>query len=326
MITERHSARKLPDDFALVQSVFSDLHSWEKNEPHSADFMARLPSDLSVVFGVLCMASDSAVRAVIRNTWMNNAGVCALLSPASPECRVHAGFFLGTGKGEAKDDAHQDILVLNMPENMNEGKTYQYLHEASRKFDWATHFVKLDTDTYPFLHVLLPRISAAAGPAREKGCDIYLGQLCNEIGLRRAMEGKPKNVLPPPACGLPIYGDLLRYEVPGGNAWDPEHNRTTYRKCFTYMRGGLYVISRRIALEATEDGGVWALNKEGAEDAVTGYNLVNYARNHDRCLHTWDPPTPQETGLQHFAEGSQRGWLHLRADVDWHLVDRELPS
>eukprot|EP00929_Paragymnodinium_shiwhaense_P036476 TRINITY_DN19540_c0_g1_i2.p1 TRINITY_DN19540_c0_g1~~TRINITY_DN19540_c0_g1_i2.p1 ORF type:complete len:289 (-),score=39.66 TRINITY_DN19540_c0_g1_i2:248-1114(-) len=277
------------------------------------------------------MAAESEVRDIIRSTWMSNPGVCALLAPTGSECRLHAGFILGTGKGEPQDDAHNDILTLDMHENMNDGKSYQYFYEATRKFPWATHFVKLDTDTYPFLHMVLPRISSGVDAAKAEGCDnVYLGETWT---TDRVSGIKTESLFPPPACGYAIEGDMLRYEVEGGFAWNPKDNKKTYFKCWQFMRGGLYVISRQIALQATESGGAWSKGNDNGyyEDGVLGYNLVNYAREHDMCLSTWDPPSilPFSYDLDmkhHWKADQEKGWLHLRTPAAWQGIEEDLRS
>eukprot|EP00929_Paragymnodinium_shiwhaense_P002124 TRINITY_DN10231_c0_g1_i1.p1 TRINITY_DN10231_c0_g1~~TRINITY_DN10231_c0_g1_i1.p1 ORF type:complete len:432 (-),score=29.60 TRINITY_DN10231_c0_g1_i1:82-1293(-) len=315
VVDDRGHLHELPDDFDQFQSVYERLHLWEQ------EIATPLPTDLALVFGVFCMAADVDVRAVIRKTWMNQPSVCGILAPPSADCIAHAGFVLGTGEGEPTDDTYGDIMTLDIYENMNEGKSYQYFYEAARKFPWATHFVKLDTDTYPFLHILLPRISNVSRVAQQNDCDVYLGMAMMDNEYNKENVWKR----PPETCERPLHGNMLEYRIDGDFVWDAEQHKNTYRKCFGYMQGGLYVISARIALAATAKGEAWSSDKVGPEDGMSGYHLVDYARRTDTCLSTWDPLTWYPFFLSLTAT-SQKGWLHLFLKKDWRSIDANLTS
>eukprot|EP00929_Paragymnodinium_shiwhaense_P014846 TRINITY_DN122810_c0_g1_i1.p1 TRINITY_DN122810_c0_g1~~TRINITY_DN122810_c0_g1_i1.p1 ORF type:complete len:416 (-),score=48.56 TRINITY_DN122810_c0_g1_i1:163-1410(-) len=327
----------LPAHMSQVRHVYESLHKWESaavtESPDTVASIRNLDTNFAAVFGVFCMAADVTVRSIIRDTWMRNSQVCTILSPPKPECLVHAGFILGKGKGEPSDDVHDDIIVLHTQENMDEGKSYQYFYEVSRRFGWATHIVKLDTDTYPFLHVLLPRIVNVSAVAQQKGCDVYLGMFVP--GWFPDCQPSEEGCIKKPPCALdcdyPLHGNLENYEHSGddidGAPDDEKPDKTKDDQCWGYMAGGLYVVSRRIALEATAEGLEWSQDKEGQEDAVTGHHLVEYSRGRDICLSGWDPPNRHDSiKAANLRGGKERGWMHLADDSRWRLVELELGS
>lgn len=228
--------------------------------------------------GVFCSADDHEYREVIRATWMRSAimrqgGVCLLSDGHAPGCSVYVTFVIGAkpGAGAASDfpppkqspsrrnkqaawnrDAaksylyafQRDVLLLNITENMNAGKTYEYFKVAAEAFPWATHIGNMDLDTYPHIHKLVTGLAARV--SSQDKCESY--------------EGLPLPMLP--------SSSVCSHLEEG---------------CPKYMQGGLYVMSRGLAQGVTAAGGFWDLNRVGREDRSAGKAVNHYIQESGIC-------------------------------------------
>lgn len=207
---------------------------------------AKVPSSSGnqprVVVGVFSQTgrTDEPYRRVIRSTWMQQPLVCLLseLGANDSQCRFFVTFVLGNCSnctGEA------DTTVLPIKENMNEGKTPAWFHYAARQYTRATHIVKMDQDAFPHLSHILSLLQNVSGPC-------------------------PR-----------VFGGRPWFRSVSWEQWRPWFHQLSCTPqgrgppLFHYMHGGLYFMSRQLALELSEDGGWWRTsgNRGEPEDVVT---------------------------------------------------------
>lgn len=197
---------------------------------------------------------------------MNQTGVCPLLKGPQWHCVVYVAFVFGDHKqpNRANHNALAE-LFLNKSENMNTGKSLEFFSYAARAFPWATHIGKMDLDTFPYLHDLTTSLHHKL----RGGCQAhYVGLPMDKIRC-----GPSKDYCPPRKCGLPVGEDFFRYAR--GNCW-------------SYMQGGLYIMSRNLAENVTRDQ-YWNSSHTGDEDLLAGKAVTNYGKKYGACVRTWNP-------------------------------------
>ncbi|KAF8657778.1 hypothetical protein HU200_059938 [Digitaria exilis] len=140
------------------------------DEKDAAASDAAGSSEFSLLVGVLTMPSRRERRDIVRMAYA--------LQPSASNARVDVRFVFCnvTDPVEAALVAvearrHGDILVLNCTENMNDGKTHEYLSSVPRRFASAPYdyVMKTDDDTYLRVAALAEELR---GKPRE---DVYLG-------------------------------------------------------------------------------------------------------------------------------------------------------
>jgi len=99
-------------------------------------FNKSLPAG-QVVIGQFSVARALAFRNGTRNTWMNQRGICLLLSGPAPDCSVYVAFVHGTNSSAPALEETPDMLQLDIKENMNSGSTFEYFHYYICVFDIA---------------------------------------------------------------------------------------------------------------------------------------------------------------------------------------------
>lgn len=282
----RHAQGALPD-LPTFKARWGNRHSGE------AGLREPLPSGVQLVLGVMSTAGQGPYRDVIRGTWMSQRGVCPLSGgPAPGGCSVYVAFVLGArgpGGAPAEDrrmvaGPEEDVLLLNISENMNHGKTYAYFRHVVRAHPWATHVGKMDMDAYPYIHKL---VTSLREPHHCKAA--YIGRPWTCYHSKKC---------PPAGCGKPVGHDFLQY---CGEGLAGQH--CGMQPCWTFMQGGLYLMSRELAQGLTAAGSAWERRHQGYEDAITGRAVYSHATEHNICVSTWDPeawdhhmrkPTPPE--------------------------------
>lgn len=216
-----------------------------------------------VIVGVFSKAGceDVPYRDAIRSTWMQQPLVCNLSDFSPPaSCRVYVTFVLGNN-GAATGET--DLTILPTEENMNCGKTWAWFRYASKRYNWAKYIVKMDMDAFPHFSSFL------AGLQRHR-----LEHKCRNVyGGRPWRCGNKVYDCPSPSCGFPVKGDFMRYEVD-----DPS--------CYSYMQGGFYLLSRKLAKNVSRLGGWWHNQSRRCfpEDSVTGHAIQKFAARHDICV------------------------------------------
>merc|ERR1719277_2178677 len=190
---------------------------------------------------------------------MRQRGVCNLLGEGVPRagCSVYAAFVIGR-----VGEAHlSDGLYLDVEENMNDGKTFAFFSLAVRQFPWATHIAKMDMDVFPLLHKVVTSLYGSDKPFTAK---------YEFWGVKRGTH----------ACTRDPSGRSFTENCPAGS----DAKRLP---CADMVNGGLYGLSRDLALEATEPGGHWAEENTGPEDGVTSTRLREWSREHGKCVSMW---------------------------------------
>eukprot|EP00123_Amoebidium_parasiticum_P006776 comp17648_c0_seq1/m.17418 comp17648_c0_seq1/g.17418 ORF comp17648_c0_seq1/g.17418 comp17648_c0_seq1/m.17418 type:complete len:562 (-) comp17648_c0_seq1:666-2351(-) len=114
---------------------------------------------LRIVYGTFSMAKLYEFREVHRRTWHKFPQVCKRsfdqAETESKPCSILPVFVVGlpANEEEAKliaeeNSTYGDLVVLNIPENMNNGKSLAWWQHAARAFPHATHVAKGDMDTF----------------------------------------------------------------------------------------------------------------------------------------------------------------------------------
>lgn len=165
---------------------------------------------------------------------MNSSSwLCPIGEGPKPGCIVYTGFVIGgngydpkrkqwqkllnSTNGTIVDRNQSDVVVLDIQENMNNGKSWAWFHNASRMYPWATHIGKMDDDTYPYFAELLRRVNQTQG------------QNLSYIGVPRQ---NPKTLIYHMLGALYVMSRTLAVEISSeGDYWDLHHkfieDRTT---------------------------------------------------------------------------------------------------
>merc|ERR1712032_944188 len=143
---------------------------------------------------------------------------------------------------------------------MYKGKTFAFFHTAARQFPWATQIAKVDSDAFPFVHKMVKR-------------------LYGEERCRAKYE----------YWGSPFGKKHCDHEARDFRTLCPEDScMMTTQECHDQMDGGLYGLSRDLALDATERGTAWERGRGGNEDGNTGSRLHEWAQERGQCVSMWN--------------------------------------
>lgn len=272
-----------------------------------------------IVVGVFSTLERHEIRQVLRDTWMQHPDVCTFAN-ISQECTVRVAFVVGrtprhppgvkfvidprfhsrahwsqpsgdkvtthsSGLQVIKDEP--DVVLLDVNEGMDWGKTFTWFEQATKHLEWADFIMKADDDV--FLHVT----NIIEG--------LPDGSKCPQSYLGKAWTCKTQDVCPKVECGPPVGHNFTMYM--GGS--DPAPSLKTH--CWSYMQGGFYGLSRPLAARIARRGGYWDNHKEGFEDLVTGRAVNEYARRTGECVHIWDNRDVfKERMYFHLRGGSER--------------------
>jgi len=230
-------------------------------------------------------------RKVLRSTWMNQRGVCYWSEEGPREgCSVYVAFVMGRhGAGTDHDghpysrvemsdselaEAHNEsgALILDIEENMNNGKTFAWFDAAREKFPWATHIGKMDLDTYPHLHRLVPSIDdrtckVSSEPYEYFGRPTCAFLLCNKFRSFGPLCSRPE------ACTFKVDFPLAHGS-------------------FEFMSGAFYALSMPLVERIP-----WKnVSRKGIEDHMMAKAIYDTAKNQSFCVaarmmtdwwHTW---------------------------------------
>mmetsp|Transcript_97408 Transcript_97408/g.303346 ORF Transcript_97408/g.303346 Transcript_97408/m.303346 type:complete len:333 (+) Transcript_97408:73-1071(+) len=267
----------LPRTILLPSSPSEFARVWQMRYKSEHRLTEPMPSNVQLVLGIFTQPWQTEYRKVMRQTWLNQTGVCLWRagSPAS-HCSVHVAFVYGNrGQGtgappgvdvslsnEAAARAEPGSFVLNIEETMNGGKTFVWFQAAAKAFPWATHIAKCDMDAYPFLHKLIKKMSdrARMGPT------------------------------PYEYAGAPAYVRNKSFS----SACTPHQSEKGYDltfrgQYFSHMSGSLYILSQRLVETLVRPSGWWAANPGGGhEDMKTSMAIEIAAAEHGFCVSTWN--------------------------------------
>lgn len=242
---------------------FRSLTELEKVRQISSADAVRL------VVGVFSRAGckDFWWRELARSTWMSQPGICPLTSSGPVgSCSVYVTFVVGTPslrefQGDQGNHSEKDVTVLPTVENMNHGKTRLWFEHATKNFGWATHVVKMDSDAFPHLSTIVERIT-------------HFSTSCEHVYGGVPFTCKAKEFCPPADCDIPLGNNFLAY-------------KSANRNCWSYMQGGLYFMTAKLAAEVSKPGGWWDRDAKGncyPEDLTTGHAVSIYARANHMCV------------------------------------------
>jgi len=245
----------VPESVDTFRRSFEGLYEGEGGE----NLTAPLDPSIRLVLGVLTIAQDDEYRQVVRQTWMRRAGVCYWRSTPQENCSVYVAFVLGRTGGGATDGelarAHREegAFVLDIPENLMEGKSFDWLRAAREKFPWATHIGKTDMDAYPFISKLVGKL------AQGRSCAMQ-GNPYEFIGLPWPRNCTFPGKCPKARCAAPYAEELPR--------------------CF--LIGQLYILSLPLVQEMA------LARLVGSEDQMVTIAVKNTMRRLSSCAAVWD--------------------------------------
>jgi len=177
-------------------------------------------------------------------------------------CSVYVAFVMGRGDQDTpryRQAPLSDELHLDIKENMNHGKSFAFFSHAARQFPWATYIAKMDMDVFPLLHKVVTSLYKKPCMAKYEFWGVKSGTKgCTWDPLGRSFTDN----CPAESCVKKL-------------------------PCADGMSGGMYGLSRDLALEATEPGGYWANHDIGAEDGVTSRGLHKWSEAHGKCVSMW---------------------------------------
>ena len=118
------------------------------------------------LMGIFCTAGEFSVREIIRRT-------SKMLAPGTISVKFVICQRISAEMGRqfwAEVQLHDDIILLDCEENMNDGKTCEYFKTAPRYFPNYLYYGKSDTDTYVLYHNLAFALDTAPR------CRLYMGR------------------------------------------------------------------------------------------------------------------------------------------------------
>jgi len=171
---------------------------------------------IKLVIGVISITFHTAVHNAHRTTWMQEQGVCNVTDRTKNDCHVFPFLVFGNVTDPSIEQAHDTVVLSNVPEPENteglsgfngEGgrrnkghsermflmgqfKTPAWFEFALNAYPWATHYVKMDADTFPYIGAIyndLARMPLRHGVGEQEPPILY--GIAGGNGLRVAGEG-----------------------------------------------------------------------------------------------------------------------------------------
>jgi hypothetical protein len=201
------------------------------------------------------------------------------------------------GKEPTRSDIQieHDVTLLNIAENMNDGKSPTFLafaNEVMIEYESSTtpidYAMKLDADAILHYHDFLMFIDQHLPPA-PYATNIFVGALRDKAGW-------PKDIHPPT--------DMARFESFWGNEFEGVH---------LYLAGQTYILSRDLCQFVVEEA-PFADKRIGPGGYLEGHE------DHDVSAMAWHSPTP----LHVITIGkSQRFWEHpVKGQPRWIRIEK----
>jgi len=247
-------------------AVFKE--EWTTRHEHDPNRGQQLPPTVQIVFGFPAVLSETLEDywQVHKSSWMSQPGVCSLGAPPKqrPGCTVYVARVVGNGQtfvprgrghgppldARSWEFRSDDVLWMDMTENLNNGKTFWLFHVLSASVPFATHIAKVDLDAYPYVHKLTTFLHSQQGCASDLQ---YVG-----VPMKRSWWKQPSHNLSSTCASQTCFEDID----------------------MTFHQGGMYVVSRALALGMTGDlSGYYSSNKVGWEDEVFGLAVRQYQAN-----------------------------------------------
>eukprot|EP00747_Dinoflagellata_sp_TGD_P101709 gnl/TRDRNA2_/TRDRNA2_168433_c0_seq1.p1 gnl/TRDRNA2_/TRDRNA2_168433_c0~~gnl/TRDRNA2_/TRDRNA2_168433_c0_seq1.p1 ORF type:complete len:364 (+),score=59.98 gnl/TRDRNA2_/TRDRNA2_168433_c0_seq1:74-1093(+) len=172
-------SRQLPEKFA---AIWKELNA--ANKPPEV-----LNNPVKLVVGIPASPYQPEVMKAHKDTWMKMPGVCDIINASSHRvgCSVFPIFLLGkSSESLHAAEAFTDALVLqdvaepvfgssqvaelygdastvkhNLGTQSARNKTYAWFEHAVKSYPWATHIAKMDSDTFPLMHLVLRDLVAS---------------------------------------------------------------------------------------------------------------------------------------------------------------------
>lgn len=239
----------------------------------------------TVVLMLPCKRTDGSFRQVVRDTWMNQVGVCNANQGIRSPCAVYVVFSYQDPYQSAEKPS--DCVQMNDCIAVNTMQGWDHLKEtiiamyrtALQLWPWATHIAKMDMDTFPHLQKLIPSVPDGTFSLIGDMVDFELcaGNWCNHHSQC--------GWCPPPGCGKPVNGNFLEFH-------SPPHNASAVPKaahCWVFPQGGLYMLSRSLAdaIFGVTGPAQKHAGSCGNDDDMVGWSAAVYAWSSGTLISTW---------------------------------------
>jgi len=257
----------LADDLGYIPKTAEFQRLWggkmelEKLHP---TYNQKVRGDVKMVMGVMSRAAAADSRKIIRDSWMNQPGVCSAHKGPKEGCAFYTVFVVGGKDTKYQDAGSADIMHVTRDDNIPIFKIREFFKKVVDQYPWATHYGKMDDDTFPHVHKLLPRI-----PVANKTCESYFGA-----------------TIPSHGCGLITI--------------TPESEHAKERR-YACMHGSFFLASHNLVKGMVKENGTIDDFFSGkhqeidGEDLNFGIALTSYVRQTKTCLNVteaWMPDNP----------------------------------
>jgi len=261
------------DGEGLPKKLEDFTRVWTERYKQERHLLEPLPSSVQLILGVMTTAHQGAYRNVIRQTWLNQKGVCYWTHRPKEGCSVYVAFVIGKTAPPSmqisqskleKAQNEEGMLVLDVEENMNDGKSFVWFSTALKTFPWATHVGKMDMDTYPFLHKLVYRMELNRRCEGEDGPYEFIGRPDAWCWDAKACRRSFRSACPAGACAAQFVAG--RETVPLDGAW-------------RFLAGELYILSLPLVQKVR-----WNTMKFGNEDIMITKAVDHAASQQQFCV------------------------------------------
>jgi len=249
----------LPRSPALFREAWAEL-----THTTQSPWDSSMTENIKVILGVFTVREQLAYQQVIKETWFNQPGACPAEDGPKVGCNVYVCFVLGQGVAhEGVDNSTfttEHYIQLQDEENKNGGKSFAWLHFASRRYSWASHVGKLDIDSFPDIGKMVLSLEEH----RTDSCTRHF------VGYAQDF----------PLCtgdGCPQREDCIGVsELPND------------MNCQFLVVGEGYILSRDFAAELSSTRGYWDTNRIGEEDILTSKAVASFVQVNRACVKWWD--------------------------------------
>lgn len=279
-----HFAGALPDYVDELRS------KWKLKADADPDFnkSIHVNHESQILFMVPSKKSEGAFRTAVRETWMDQVGICNANNGPKIGCMMYVLFaYVDSTDREVPSDCSKakDCVGADGQEGFKHlgEMTISLYRKVLEAYPWATHIGKLDMDTFPHFQRLLPSIP--------QGKYSLTGNMVDHRGCGSA------SYCPPEQCSKPIDGNLLNYLF-----WSGRRHIGVSVHCWSFPQGGLYLLSRDLAVgvfgSKSSKGTIDSCDRRdlGLEDVMVGWSAVEYARTLDVPVFTWPESILKDTG------------------------------
>jgi len=226
----------------ITGNVFAEPRVCVKKDDQELKQAARTAHP-KIVVGIPTATAYCRLRMAHRATWMREPHVCGASRHGEDGCHIFPFFLYAKVERSSIEDYDDQIILEDVPhaKDLNEGyapaklksgqwskeagktrdmwregnrKTPAWLRYAYEHFEWATHVVKMDMDTYPFWYMIYDDFKRA--PATK----VFYGHAFNGGFRGRGGNGGEFYALTRDLLGCAVQQLYNRTECGIGRTWD----------------------------------------------------------------------------------------------------------